>query len=361
MSTPQSILIALSMDSSTEVRAAVAKNENASACLLHALAADSEENVLEAVSRNPKLDKEMLSFLLSSGRERVLCAIANRADVCVDDVFDKAKKGHRSILSRYGKCPEILASLQGLDDGAYDRDIARNMNTPSKVLVSLANSEDPQIRSFVASNENTDAAILERLFTDGSFKHELSQNTNVPEQILATLAEDENTTVKQNVASNESVTLEILQKMVAQNADDDDTLECIWKSQKFSFNDLVRQVEEKINTGESLCDGLALAFWERLNSDEDNYLSQDLFTALSACNNEYCRYEAITSDCSSRVPALHVRDIIRLSRDRELDQYGDDNLAYNNVVIVAVDKLSYLLSSGGVGSYSHFADGETWW
>ena len=149
--------------------------------------------------------------------------------------------------------------------------------------------------------------------------------------------------------------------MAVDNADDDDTLEFIWGNRKFSFADLVRLVEEKIDDGNNLCDGLAMAFWERLDSDEDNYLSQDLFTALSACNNSYCRHEAITSDCTRRVPALHVRDIIRLSRDRELDQYGDDNLAYNNVVIVAVDKLSYLLSSGGVGSYSHFADGETWW
>lgn len=47
----------------------------------------------------------------------------------------------------------------------------------------------------------------------------------------------------------------------------------------------------------------------------------------------------------------------------ELDQYmyGKDFLASNNVESVAVDKLSYLPSDGGVGSYSHFADGETWW
>lgn len=44
----------------------------------------------------------------------------------------------------------------------------------------------------------------------------------------------------------------------------------------------------------------------------------------------------------------------------ELDQYGKDFLASNNIESVAVDKLSYLPSCG-VGSYSHFADGETWW
>ena len=354
-STPRSLLIKLGMDPSADVRAAVARNRSAPLSLLQNLSADSEKVVLQSLAQNPNSDKNVISALVSSGQESIFPFLATREDVLVDELFRVSEKKHRAVLAKHSTDSAVISSLVEMDGGAYAFIIARNTNAPPSVLETLTTSESPGAREAIAQNTNARASTLAKLFTEETFqfKFYLSQNPSLPEQLLGSLAGDENASIRMNVASNESTPLEILRSMIAHESDEN-VKACIWGNRKIAFAELVHQVEDSLKKNGSLPDGLESAFWEGVYKAKPYQISQTLLVALSLCKNTWSRYEAVTAGWMNRkLPALPVRDIIRLSRDREIiDEYDDDYLETNTVVAVAVDKLSYFLSKSCVGSYS---------
>lgn len=91
---------------------------------------------------------------------------------------------------------------------------------------------------------------------------------------------------------------------------------------------------------------------------KDSHLTPKLLLALSRCKGACSRCNALENKDG---PLLPVRDIVRLSRDRELAEYDDECIQNNPIVIVAVDKLSQLIVRPGGSSKADFVNGETWW
>ena len=64
--------------------------------------------------------------------------------------------------------------------------LARNPNTPTETLASLATDEDPDVRCCVARNPNTPTETLASLATDEDYgvRYWVARNPNTPEDIL---------------------------------------------------------------------------------------------------------------------------------------------------------------------------------
>ncbi len=76
--------------------------------------------------------------------------------------------------------------------------VARNTNTPKKILAQLAEDEDLNVRRSVARNTNTPKKIIAQLAEDENWvvRYGVTRNTNTPKEILVQLAEDENWMVR---------------------------------------------------------------------------------------------------------------------------------------------------------------------
>ncbi len=89
---------------------------------------------------------------------------------------------------------EDLLILLATDDHWDVRSaVAQNAQTPAAVLTVLATDDHWDVRSAVAKNAQTPAAVLATLATDASWevRSAVAKNAQTPAAVLATLATDE--------------------------------------------------------------------------------------------------------------------------------------------------------------------------
>jgi hypothetical protein len=116
--------------------------------------------------------------------------------------------------------PEILKKLLLADVTAKLKDdireaVAKNPNTPQKILVKLANDDDPWIREAVAKNPSLPTEVLLKLANDSDedVKTEIAHNPNTPPEALVKLANDDEYSVRAGVAKNPNTPPEALIKL----------------------------------------------------------------------------------------------------------------------------------------------------
>ena len=326
--TPRDILISLSIDPSDYVRAAVAENSSAGLDLLVKLALDDDPDVLETLA----CYQEKKHF---------------------DLIFDEARMSHRSIIARYSHSTSALERLVGMDDKRYDHIVACNPNTSKEVLARLATSDDDSVREEVAGNKNASAATLELLSNDDACKSQVASNESTPIRVLEALAKDDDIHIVHIVAENESATLEILRGIISSNPPDS-VPEEVFQNESLPLADAVDFAAAVLEKDIELRVSLEHSLFRRLE-DEKDLLPVSLVVALSKKDRLFFQRRA--ASCSN----LPVKDILRMSRDKGIDQEVYDELEINPLLQVAVDKLYHLLSSGGVGNDDLFDKGEKWW
>ena len=349
------LLHSLSMDDKASVRAAVARNKDTSLDDLITLSVDCETSVRASVAKNQNAGVDLLSTLIMDSEQAVLRAVANSKEVVVDTMFNAADKNHRLVLAQHSKSPETLTSLVGMDDGSLDALIAANPCTPPALLERLSDSDDLDVLVNVASNHNAPESVFQKLAEVDDCRGDLAINPSTAIQTLEILANDEDWAVRENVARNESTTPAILQSMLSANEEEDDVLRALYENRKCSLEMIVEKIRIDLNRAGNLTDALVESLWSA-RCDEGENLPADVVVAMSKDDNEYCRNNALA------LSQLPVSDIVRVYRDPLCDiDEASSFLRHNPVVQVAVEKISHLLSSSGVGSDSHFEKGEHWW
>ena len=349
------LLHSLSMDDSASVRRCVARNKSTSLDDLITLSMDPDPPVRAWVATNPNVSDDLLNSLSTDPAERVRCAVASNAKVSVDATFNIADKKDRWVLARHSENPETLAELVGMDDGVLDLRLADNQCTPPAALERLSDSDDSTVLRHVASNRKTPESVLQKLVeVDHNCRERVASNPSAPIQTLEVLAKDEHWAVREEVARNESTTPAILESMLSANEEEDAVLSGLYENRNCSLERIIEKTRADLNSAEDVSDALVEALWWQRNEAEK--LPTDVVVAMSKVENEHCRYNTLS------LPQLPVSDIVRFCRDPNNDA-ADTNYALkrNPVLQVAVDKLSHLLSSSGVGSDSDFEKGEHWW
>ena len=98
-----------------------------------------------------------------------------------------------------------LGSLS--DDMKYE--LARNLNTPIKILTKLSTDKDWHIRYWIAENPNASKKVLTILSTDEDWwvRYWVADNPNTPKKILTVLSKDKDSSVRSKVASNPKMQL----------------------------------------------------------------------------------------------------------------------------------------------------------
>ena len=158
--------------------------------------------------------------------------------------------------------PATSLELLADDEFLYARKaVAENPNTPAKVLELLAADSNYGIRSAVAENLSTPAKLLELLADDDDYyvRASVAANRNTPAKILEILANDSEDYVRWSVAANRNTPATSLELLA--NDGDRDVREAVaknpntpprlveTKSKKFSWSKLIRRLKYEAENG----------------------------------------------------------------------------------------------------------------
>ena len=122
----------------------------------------------------------------------------------------------RSCVASNNRAPAtVLEKLAGDAAKKVRCSVAYNDNTPPSVLEKLAGSAAADVRRSVASNNNTPAAVLEKLARDKEMyvRCDVASNNNTPAAVLEKLAGDATENVRRSVAYNDNTPAAVLEKL----------------------------------------------------------------------------------------------------------------------------------------------------
>jgi len=356
------LLHALSKDTCIKVRAACASNTSISKEMLIELSMDSEREVRSAVARNEVADKDVLmmlaSFYTNDDKGGPLWSVTYNKNCSIDEIFSISNKNHREVLASASRNSALLRIMLGMDGGSYDYSLASNSSVPIDILQVLANSADENIRAEVARNESicASAALIEQLMEDQdeSVRNGLANNESIPVHVLELLSKDADVSVRESVVYNARTPFEILKRMLTKDGQTDKVWSWIDGACRYDdipFNILLKRAR---NNEEEITEDFATALLE--HKDSAKLLSETLAAVENSPN--------MSPQCKLLEFCLPVGDIIRLYRDPALEKKkANESIRENPLLQTAVDKLFrlYFQSKDGVGSDSHFAQGEQWW
>jgi hypothetical protein len=196
--TAGSVLSKLAMHANPEIRATVARNQNALPETIWLLAKDYDEAVRLAIAEHLESSKDVL---------RALCDDANplvswRANNTLSVLAGSAKTARRSQPIQVAEeeacsdaselAPKSRSKDQSDEQVEFLKLVAQKSNTPARRLIELAKHENSQIRATVAENANTPLEALWSLAKDAvaDVKVKLADNYNCPLEIIEMLQQD---------------------------------------------------------------------------------------------------------------------------------------------------------------------------
>ena len=275
LNTPIKVLELLANDEDMYVRADVAGNENTPVEILEKLAGDTDREdddfwIHQFVGHNLNTPIDVLEKLAKSK---------------YGDVRDRIDKNHnrptniqeKFYLLRYCNIDlktinrlskkEKLIELANSYNETVRQYVAKNPNTPHRVLMQLANDRKKNIREKIARNSNTPQYILKKLANDRNedVRAGVASNSNIEIYLLNKLALDKDDYVRNHVARNKKTSPEIIERLCF-----DENIQVRYlaiKSQKLAISilkqlaqdkdDLIRvSVAENINTSLDLLNEL---------------------------------------------------------------------------------------------------------
>jgi len=180
--------------SSFSILEAVAKHKNTSPSTLHSLSTYEYENhnITSLIARNPNTSKQTLSTILELQRHRQ----QYESSSCVHVLS--------GIATNPNSSKQDLLTLSTHPDAYVRSAVARNIHTPTCILLQLANRRD---------GDGTDHCFHVKL--------ELAGNTSLPQDQLDALSFDANFAIRVNVARNFNTRVDTLERLALE----DDTLD----------------------------------------------------------------------------------------------------------------------------------------
>jgi len=145
----------------------IASNPNLNPGLMKLLAESKNEQVRTELAQNSRLTLDLITLLSTDKVKQVQSSIAENPSTPPEILMSLSKEKDKDldIKSSLAKNPHtppfILEELMNFDE--LKSDIAQNPSSPQNVLKELAIDDDPQIRRYVAGNQNTPADVLKDL------------------------------------------------------------------------------------------------------------------------------------------------------------------------------------------------------
>ena len=197
----------------------------------------------------------------------------------------------RQERARNSTSPEELEKLANDEDQEVRSRVASNTNTPVSLLEKLAEDEDRYVRRSVAANENTPVSVLEKLAEDEDkdaydpkfVRKSVAGNANTPASLLEKLADDEGETVRRVVVKNTNTPVPLLEKLA------EDEGETVRKAVADNTNTPVLVLEklagdedENVRWGVARNKNTPFPVFEKLARDNENILYESFFKAVAA-------------------------------------------------------------------------------
>jgi hypothetical protein len=258
-STPLDLLEDLSREKDVLVRSAVVQNPSAPAALLGKMISGSPNFLQRAIAAHLHDEKALGLFntsptssrvviWLTSSTQKTLAQNIDTPSPVLDQIYRRWRRyiiGARkellavakediSLMAPYlarltGKRdpwlmnevaiaaanretpPAFLALLASLGDRNLPYYLARNPNTPQRVLIELA--KDPSFTLSVAANPSTPAYLLEEMSSTPALRAGIASNPNTPEELLEEFFESANDNVLWSLIQNPSTSPELLARL----------------------------------------------------------------------------------------------------------------------------------------------------
>ncbi|GGA06788.1 hypothetical protein [Okeania sp. KiyG1] len=214
--TPSHILERLCKDNNSNIRIKVAENPNTSSQTLEKLYKDSEYLVRAGVAKNPNTPPHLLE------------KIARQEDPNEkyrSYSIDKLKTYHKDrayytvispIAKRLDTPAAVLEFLANSPETNIRKIVARNPNTPSTALESLATTEsDIEVLKALTHNPNLTTEALQQLSSNSNrdFLIYLIRTGELSPEVWQQLAENENAIVREAIASSSITSVHILEAL----------------------------------------------------------------------------------------------------------------------------------------------------
>ena len=136
--------------------------------------------------------------------------------VVLIQLLDRKKdtKKH-SLASDPHTSKEVLTLLADWEVDSVRERVAMNLNTPGDVLAKLSRDRNPRVRELVAASLEIPSSALAELAGDTYFYvlRNLARNPNANRETLEKLAQSENEQIRDWVAYNKSTPLDVLLRM----------------------------------------------------------------------------------------------------------------------------------------------------
>jgi len=176
------------------------------------LAASNDWATLKTLITNPDMSKEVFEFIYNNNPSRpIILELAKSIFTPVEILRKIARESFPGNFHGGG------ISMMGL---AILEHVAENPNAPEDVLMSLAGRNDEQIRSAVASNDNTGVKILKKIIEAGGLDEPdlvraIIYNPNINSEIFHQLVSHQDITSRglSLLANSASIPPELLTKM----------------------------------------------------------------------------------------------------------------------------------------------------
>lgn len=140
-------------------------------------------------------------------------------------LFEKLKYNQNLSKEEFDKLEKFALDRSNIfsERQKIKANLAKNINTPAKVLAALFNqskedhfhNDDKLILQYIAGNPNTPTKVLKGLIATNNFhiRYELVNNDNTPLDVLKILAIDVSALIRMRTAMNTNVSKEILIKL----------------------------------------------------------------------------------------------------------------------------------------------------
>jgi hypothetical protein len=211
-STPVSILEMLSLDKDEWVRRGVAVNSSTPVIILKLLASDVDMWVRRTIARNSNTPKESLETL-EHDKDRGIRIVALRS---LSTRFPTNQglnmlNGDPILRARIAGISNDVKILETLSEDPNEEvrsGVARNLNTPSEILKLLAHDHNDLVRLWIAENPNTPIETLQEFMQDESSITAVARNWGAPLDMLFVLTQDTNEGVRLEAYQNPKTLLE---------------------------------------------------------------------------------------------------------------------------------------------------------
>jgi Leucine rich repeat variant len=209
--TPEKTLLDLSVDEDWRTRQSVAQNSSSSASVLEKMLEDTDHDVRTAIAAHQNTAVNIFDALARDPHSEVRRALLQRDDVTENTIIallcdeeDDLRALARGHVLAPNEMLEIIECAEQFD-----------ANLEPKHLVMLA-GQGVRARTLAAKNTNTDSNTLHSLAQDEDWhvRQAVAQNPSVNLNALELLAEDSDRDVRAAVATNTSINSKLLEQFV---------------------------------------------------------------------------------------------------------------------------------------------------